>query len=130
MINMSVQARRILSYITVVMILIGAVTLLVLAGCAYHKTDVEEERINKEIVASALADLGLPEDTAAEIEIVGYAGDTPWLDYYVYVYALRVDDKVYLVGVQRKNFELHSVDVEMEITEDSVRAWKGAADND
>lgn len=53
MINMSVQARRILSYITVVMILIGAVTLIVLAGCAYHKTDVEEERINKEIVAAA-----------------------------------------------------------------------------
>ena len=127
---MSVQGRRILSYITLVMVCIGVVTLIVLASCAYNETDKAEERINKEIVAAALADLDLPEDTTAEIELVGFAGDTPWLDYYVYVYALRVDGKVYLVGVQRKGFELHSVDVEMEITEDSVRAWKGAADND
>lgn len=91
------------------------IAVIVVMAYFYNENDRREEEAAEQIKVAALRDLDLPADTEAELTFTGYWEEIAWSEYNLYIYTLKVGEKLYLVGVQRKNWEVHDVDVECEI---------------
>lgn len=74
-----------------------------------------EKKVQSEIIERACRELDEPSD-GAEIELL-MTEDIPWSEYMCYCYVLTCNGRRYLVGVLRNEKEIHSVDVEEDITD-------------
>lgn len=106
----------------VVTVLIVCVVIAAIVGMAYiyNENDRREEEATEQIKAAAMRDLDIPADTESELTFTGYWEEIAWSEYNLYIYTLKVGEKLYLVGVQRKNWEVHDVDVECEIEAEAL----------
>ena len=103
---------------------LAIIGLIILTACIHNKNAAMETVIYEQVKLGALLDLDLPEDTECTLTFTGHWEEIEWSDYYIYIYTLRVGDRIYLVGAQRKDSELHGVDVECEITEQEAKEWE------
>lgn len=118
------KRQDIYSLVCGIILSLAIIGLIALSACVYNENAAKENAIYEQVKLGALRDLDLPEDTECNLTFTGHWEEIEWSDYYIYIYTLRVGDRVYLVGAQRKDWELHGVDVEGEITEQEAEEWE------
>lgn len=78
----------------------------------------QERALELQIKTEALRDLNLEEETDATLKFTGDFERVVWSEWSICLYTLRVGEKLYLVEVQRNEWEIHCVDVKCEIGEE------------
>ena len=107
--------KSILYLTSVFIVVLAMLAVLIYYGIQLDKKISERQMVSQgnEIISAALAELGM-EGMNAKLYFVS-AESVDWLDYDCESYILVVDDRCFLVGVQRNGEDIHSIDVECEL---------------
>ena len=98
--------------------IIGVTTLV------YRLNDKKEKAMHNEITQEALLEMGIDDAENSEIALIGCYENRAAKEDEIFIYALRLDGKTYIVTVWKKGWELSRVSVAGEITEQEEMLWK------
>lgn len=110
--------------ICAILMAVALVLILITAIWIHGDNKRKEAEINRQIKESALEQIGLSSDAECELAFTGRWEEVKWSDCYIYIYTLRIEESIYLVGAKRKDWGLYGVKVECKLTEQEAEEWE------